>query len=291
LWVAGAVGLLSIKEDAGLYLSALAAGVLVFERQRARDALALLAGAVTVGGLDLAIVQPLCLHSASQTEPGYVEFWGQFGHSLRAIAWGMARHPFRVVADVVRSSWFEMFLPAAMLPVLSPVPLCAMLPAILLLGTSNRSDMYLYGTYYPLALLPFFLWGLFASYARLAQRPSTRAIFCTALLVFPLVGEGYEKFQIPRPDLGESTRRAMTAIRAGSGPLCVQTILFPHVDYDTQPRPLFPGCETLPGARLLLAPDLAPWPYTHSEIGQLAAGHGRQRVTRFEPGVVLIESR
>lgn len=176
-WAAGALGLLCGKEDAGFYLAALALGALFFKRPRRREAIALLAAAVAVTRLDLGLVQPWCLRGHARAQPEYLHFWGQYGNTLGEIVRHMVRAPWRVVADVASSGWLKLFAPALLLPLLSPVPLCAMLPAVVLLGSSSYSMMRSYLTYYPIPLVPFFLWGLFAAYPRLARLPFRDALF------------------------------------------------------------------------------------------------------------------
>jgi hypothetical protein len=83
--------------------------------------------------------------------------------------------------------------------------------------------------------------------------------------------------------------RVEAVVRAGTGPLCVQTVLFPHVLYEDSPLPLLGSCEKRRGARLLLSTQLDPWPRTKEEIAALASGGEGRRVVPFGAGLVLVE--
>jgi hypothetical protein len=285
----GALGLLCTKEDASIYLGALAIAAFWWEPDRRREALALLLASVFVFLADVLVVQHALLRGSGWTQPGYLVFWGQYGKTIPEILLHMVRHPVQLLTQVATSSWLLMFGPVLLLPLLSPLARAAMLPALFLLGSSSNPNMRLFLSYYPAPLVPFLLWGLFDSYGRLSGWRLRDGLFVLVLLGSPLCIDGYEKFDRPRFDLVDEIERIETALRDKPGPLCVQTVLFPHVRYADAPQPMMRTCEQHPDARMLVDPELDPWPHTREEIAAMAAGGGGARVRKFAGGLAVVE--
>lgn len=279
LWIPALVAFLAIKEDAAFYAAAIALASLVIERDRWRPALAVLLVSVTWTVAVLGWLQPVLLAGDGDRRPEYLKFWGQYGSTLSDILAGMASSPLRLLKDVATSGWYRMFAPALFLPLVSRAPMAAMAPALFLLGTASYGAMHEYKTYYPLPLVPFFLWGLLEAHRNLARWwPSARwrePALALALLGWPLVGGGYVKFQ--RPDVQrlrelEQVEQRLSAAQA----ICVQTIIFPHLAYALKPRPLDRGCMAQPGAVAVIHPGLDPFPYSRARLEQ-AVNHAAAR--------------
>lgn len=264
---------LSVKEDAGLYAAGLGVGGICFERDRrgACAALVVLGLFAFVGSV--ALVQPL-FREVGQGAPQYVTFWGKYGGSLSAIVAGMLARPHVVLLDVLESGWLELWGSFLFVPLLGRQGLLACLPVVLLLGTSASPQMHAYNGYYSAALLPFFLLAFFEGAVRLRRSPR---LILAALLVAPLIGGDYMKFPSPRPQYGKALDAAVAEARRLGAPVCVQTILFPHLPYDLPAHPFTPACQATHQASALLVPELDAFPYTPAELDTyLAAAPYRQ---------------
>jgi hypothetical protein len=227
--------------------------------------------AIFVGSV--ALVQPL-FREAGQGTPQYVTFWGKYGGTVPAIVAGMLARPHVVLLDVLESGWLELWGSFLFLPLLGRQGLVACLPVVLLLGTSASPQMHAYNGYYAAALLPFFLLAFFEGAARLGGAPR---LVLAALLVAPLIGGDYMKFPSPRPQYADALSAAVVEVRRVGAPVCVQTILFPHLPYDLPAHPFTPECQAMRQASALLVPELDTFPYTPVELGvYLAAASSRQ---------------
>ncbi len=263
----------SVKEDAALYLGAMAVGALLLEPKRRREALALLGGSLALFLFNTLWVQPHFLHGAGKLPEVYGKAWGEYGHSLGEIAVGMVSSPVHLLRQLLTSGWPKIFLPALLLPLLPELPLWPMLTALFVLGSSAYAPMHDYRYYYPVVLMPFLFWGLLQSDHRLRRwklRPELRRSWqLGALLLFPLVGVGYLKFHRPNDAAIRALNQAQAALERGSGPLCTQAVIFPHLAYRLQPQLLTRTCLQRPGARLLINPDLVPYPLESEEVSAL----------------------
>ena len=293
LWLPAVVAFLGIKEDAALYTAAFAVGVLLFERERWRPAVGLLVGSVALFGFNVAWFQPLMLRGSGRAQPTYVSFWGQYGQTLPEILRHMAASPLRLAGDILTSGWLRMFAPALFLPLLARQAVLPMLPTMFLLGSASYPVMHDYRMYYPVTLLPFFFWGLVEAYRVLGRSarlsPWRDALLGVALLVFPLVGRGYARFTPPPLE----THRALAGVRARlereAGPVCVQTVLYPHLPYTLPLQPLVNECWDRAELPKLLHPDLNPSPYEPIVLEERVEAARREgRVEELGAGFILL---
>ncbi len=293
LWLPAVVGFLGIKEDAALYTAAFAVGVLLFERERWRPAVGLLVGSVALFGFNVAWFQPLMLRGSGRAQPTYVSFWGQYGQTLPEILRHMAASPLRLAGDILTSGWLRMFAPALFLPLLARQAVLPMLPTMFLLGSASYPVMHDYRMYYPVTLLPFFFWGLVEAYRVLGRSarlsPWRDALLGVALLVFPLVGRGYARFTPPPLE----THRALAGVRARlereAGPVCVQTVLYPHLPYTLPLQPLVNECWDRAELPKLLHPGLNPSPYEPIVLEERVEAARREgRVEELGAGFILL---
>ncbi|HLT30295.1 MAG TPA: DUF2079 domain-containing protein [Myxococcaceae bacterium] len=153
-WVfPAALLLLSVKEDAALYLAGFALAVLVSQRARWRSALGLLLLSVLVFGLNVGVVQPAALASSGAERPLYMSFWSDYGATMSEVVRFMLTHPLRVAGDVLTSSLLELFGPLLLLPLFSSRAMGMMLPGLVLLGSATYPLMRDFGSYYAIPLL------------------------------------------------------------------------------------------------------------------------------------------
>lgn len=277
---------LGVKEDAALHLLGLAAGALVFARARWREALGLGAAAAAVLALNLGWVQPSLLAPYGYRRPTYLSFWGQYGNGLLGIAAAMASSPWRVVWDIVHSSWFKFFLPALGLPLLARVPAAAMAPVIFLLGTSGNPTMSDYRGYYPLPLLAFALWGLLEIASR--PKPGWRWAAAAALAAFPTFGGGYAH-PVRLEQHGPAVAALRARVEAKPELVCTQTILFPHLGYRANLVELSAECMADPRSLTVLHPELSPWPFRKEQLVEwIATAEAAQGVERLAGGFLVI---
>ncbi len=296
-WVWGAALLfLSVKEDAALYLAGLSLGVLAVQPRRWRQGLGLLVLAVAVFGINVGVVQPAALSTTGVAQPSYLTFWSEYGASLPEVAAFMLTHPVRVAGDVLGSGWLKLLGPLLLLPLFSPRALAMLLPGLVLMGTASNPVVHQFRMYYPIPLLAAALWGAVdACTSRTAARHPAfaRGLLATVLIAFPLFWDGYVKLPPPRWALQrELASLGASPLSTGSGPICVQTVLFPHLGYPLNPTPLFEArCLAQPGALALVHPELDPFPLQREDLERMvsqATAEGRAR--RLPEGTWILSS-
>ena len=293
VWAPGMVAFLAIKEDAALHAAAFAVGVLLFERERWKPAVGLLVASVALFFFNVTVFQPRMLGGSGYAQPSYVSFWGQYGQTLPEIVRHMAASPLRLAGDILTSGWLRAFAPALFLPLLARQAVLPMLPTVFLLGSASYPVMHDYRLYYPVTLLPFFFWGLVEAYrvlGRSAWLGARRdALMLMTLLLFPLVGRGYARFS--RPPL--ETHRALSLVHARlareTGPICVQTVLYPHLPYTLSLRPLFEDCWDRPEWTRLVHPGLTPYPHKQAVLeARIDEARSAGRIEELGAGFVLL---
>ncbi len=241
---------LSVKEDGAFYMMALALGQMVL-RPGDRRSFILFSVSTLVLAVNLLLVQPYFLRVTGASVPSYLRFWGHLGSSKGEIIQYIFTQPWTVLAMVLESHWYVLFGTLLFIPLLSPLALAAMAPALLIYGLSNISHMREYATYYSAPLIPFLFFGLVEGGQRLLQTRmrARQGLILIACLLFTLTGGGYQKFppiafQALR-DLYEARNYLWTQAR----PLiCAQTLLYPHLPYEWRIQPLSPECMQEPAA-------------------------------------------
>ncbi|MDY7230242.1 DUF2079 domain-containing protein [Hyalangium rubrum] len=294
LWGAALVAFLGIKEDAAFYVIAFALGVFLFERARWRPALGMLVAAAALFVFNVRFFQPLMLQGSNYAQPTYVTFWGQYGATLPEIVRNMLTSPLRLLGDVLTSGWYRVFAPALFLPLLSSRALVPMLATVFLLGSTSYAKMRGFGTYYPVTLLPFFFWGFTEAYAVLGRHPwlarLREGLLVVALLLFPLVGGNYAKFSRPPSEVRQALPSVRERLAREPGPICAQTVFFPHLPYELPLRPLFEDCWEHPEWSKLAHPELEPYPFTRAAFQRHLEEARRQgRTEELGAGFVLID--
>jgi uncharacterized membrane protein len=241
---------LSVKEDGALYMIAMASAQIVLQR-RDRRSYAIFIVSAAVLALNLLVVQPYFLQVTGASVPSYLRFWGHLGSSKGEIIHTILTDPLATFTMVMESHWYILFGTLLFVPLLSPLGLAAMAPALLIYGLSNISHMREYATYYSAPLIPFLFFGLVEGGQRILKRNLRVApgIILVDCLLFALTGGGYQKFppiafQALR-DLYEARNYLWTQAR----PLiCAQTLLYPHLPYEWRIQPLSPTCMQEPAA-------------------------------------------
>lgn len=287
LW-ASALALLCTKEDGALVLASFALCALLVERTRRTEALGLFCLCVAfllgyAGWLQPALAGPV----------EYGGFWSAFGPTPAQAAVGMLRRPDLALARLGSSGVWAFYAPLLFLPWRHPLAAAAMAPTVLLLGTASYDFMHRFGTYYPVPLVAFSLWGAM-EFARASQSPSMprRGLRLLALLVFPIVGAGYARASA----IDWSRLQGMSAVRAAAqeaSHVCAQSILFPHLGYPKGIEPVFDLDCGDPGRTLTIVnPELDPWPLERAQwVALIEASRAGRRVEQLEGGFVLIYPR
>lgn len=272
IWIAAAAVLFLTKEDSTLYLGGFAFAVAVLERPRRAEALLFLAVCVASLGLYRQLVQP----ALAGGWPGYMGNWQNFGLTPGAILVGMASHPGLVLERLASSGLIAYFAPLLFLPWLSWRAAAGLAPTALLLGTASYAMMHDLRTYYATPLFAFAVFGVL-DLTRGNESPLRRAVCMLALLLFPVIGFGYATV-IP---FSPAMLRDVASVRAQlqSAPhVCGQTVLFPHLGYPADLRPLFElSCAEAPETWVVVSLAVDPSPLTAPE---LASAIARWRLTR-----------
>lgn len=274
LWLIMLAALLSIKEDAAVYLIIFAGTVLLFERKRWRAALLIVLCSVVVLAVNHFYVQPYYLNQFAASKPKYMRFWGHYGQSWGEIATFVISHPITVARDILTSRWWYFFGLMAFLPFLSRRPLGVCLAIAVLFGMSNNDHMRGYATYYPAPLLPFAFWGIWEGWERLTRSRLAawaQPLLIAACVLLTLVGGGYQRY----PAIRKNVLTALAQARSELTPhgdtghwVCAQTIFYPHLPYHWRIQPLSQECLAQQTAVGILSPDRSfdPYPFTSEEL-------------------------
>jgi uncharacterized membrane protein len=241
---------LSVKEDGAFYMIALGLGHMLLQ-PRDRRSYALVGISALVLAVNLLLVQPYFLRVTGASVPSYLRFWGHLGSSKSEIIQFMLTRPGETLAMVLRSHWYILFGSLFFIPLLSPLALAAMAPALLIYGLSNVSHMREYATYYSAPLIPFLFYGLIQGGQRLLQKNwrMAPALVMIACLLFALTGGGYQKFPPIAFQALRDLYEARNFLWKQSRPLiCAQTLLYPHLPYEWRIQPLSPTCMREPAA-------------------------------------------
>lgn len=265
VWGAGLALFLSCREDVALYTAAFGAAALIRERRPA--AAVVVAASVALFALNLWWVRPAM--SSGTASPQYMTFWSHYGSSTGEVVLAMLTQPVRVLTDVLTSRWYLLLGPALLLPLLSPRAALALLPGLILFGTSN-TPLRLYRGYGPSILLPFVLFGMVEAARFLRSRAAGQTpnvVVLLALLLFPLIGAA--QVRLPRPRL--DALRALPALHTALAERpadCVQFALYPYLPQSLEPQAA-DVCWRDPHATVLWLPGESPWPLSRHDADRL----------------------
>lgn len=281
-WVllVSALALLLTKEDSALWMIAFGGVAGILERGRLRLGLLITGVSLLFLGAYLGVVQP---HFGKPTWGG---FWGQFGPTPMSAVLGMVGRPLDVVVRVATSGVWGLLLPMLFLPLLSPRSVAGLAPGVFVLSTASYETMHAFGSYYPAPLVPLALFGLLDVASK--GRASFKMVLL-ALTLFPLFHDGY----VRAVAVDAERWRSIQAIRKmveGSGHVCGQQVLLPHLGYPREIAPLLESrCGDDPRTTVVVNPQLNPWPLDRKMLDSLVdAAEGRRRVLRFSGGFVVI---
>jgi uncharacterized membrane protein len=212
--------------------------------------------------------------------PWYARFWDNYGDTPSQAAFGMMRHPRRVMASTLTSGVSRVLAPHLWLPFVGWRWALGIVPIVLLYGASSNAQLRGFGIYYAIVLVPFLILAASEGALTLARRltgDAARAQLAAAGLVLLgalLVGSGRGGYSL-RPWRAEIAAMPEAVGRLGNEPLVlVQSGLYPHAGYDPRFQLLTP--ETLrdprhAGAVLLLARRISAFPFSFADRGELAA--------------------
>ena len=269
-FAAGMTLLLSLKEDALLPATVLALFALLMRADRRWIAAAWVAAAAAFA-VDYFVVLPGFSPSGG-AKPWFSWYWARYGSSPLSAAVGIASHPLRAAADVVRSGIANLLEPLLFLPLAGFEGFLAVLPALIPYAVAQHGKLSRFSLYYSMPVLPFLFiaagWGL----ARIARvLPEKRIAFrAGALLVFAacaLDGAGYVLAR-PRPE--RRAIRPLLASLAPETPAYVQGALLPHAGYAPRFAVLDRGDAVPDGVHgYLLHSDADPYPFSGRELAAL----------------------
>ncbi|MHB8878332.1 MAG: DUF2079 domain-containing protein [Myxococcaceae bacterium] len=271
-----------------MYAAGLGAAAVALEPGRRRAGLFILAVAVAVLAADLLVARPAFLDGR---EPSYLQYWSGYGGSTAEVARTMLTSPLRVATEVLRSKWLTLFGPVLLLPFLSGRATLAMAPALVVFGTSTQLRDY--RGYSIAAVLPFFFWGLLEAVRRLDRveklAPARRLYVLAALMMMPLFGT-YVRIERPQFDAMGAWPGVVERLRAGSGPVCAQLSLFPHLPYGLAAEALTDECSSRPGALSVLNVRFDPYPYDGPTLARsIEAAQAKGRAEDLGAGFVVID--
>lgn len=299
-WTA-AVVVLTIKEDAALYLAGF--GLLLAWRHRLvrRPALGLVALCIAWLTLVLAVVQPAIRDAwdLGGTSP-FVELWGGLGTSLPEVAAAFLTRPLQVLSRidprVTGGALVSMLLPLLLLPIGSRWIL-GVLPPLLVLATADSPVMKGLGLHYAAWLVPFLYLGTVGSLARLQRQkwPRLRSRPATVLAALLLVGcFAGTRWNLLRPSRyaalahREAVAAALDLIPPDAS-VAAQSALLPHVPKRREIWML----PSVGDAEFILAlPPVNPWPQSDAQLReQLAALTAEYQRVPTPGDVVLLRHR
>ncbi|MBP9706842.1 MAG: DUF2079 domain-containing protein [Oligoflexales bacterium] len=260
---------LSIKEDAAFYMLGFSFyGFLFKQRKKISASIFLISLGVFI--INQFVVMPAI--RPAEWQPSFVSFWGHYGNDLESIALTMLKSPWLVLKDILSSQWYLLFASALFLPFFSGHAFAAMLPAMIILGTSLNPNMRAYGLYYSAPLLPFFFWGFLQALPKLTKKlgeKKSASIFLAACTLLLFTRNGSIKLDVPRLEIYKDLRLILEEQKEFSGTICSQLSLVPHLPYHWDIRALSDECLKIPGAKRLGHLDLVTYPYNKNSLKPL----------------------
>lgn len=293
LFVTAVLLAISIKEDAILPLGGFALAAAIFDRRWRPAAFALGAGlaAFFVG---TRIVIP---HFSGEPagHPWYSSYWASYGETPLSAAFGMLRHPARLLADLARSGLPHLLEPLLLLPVAGYQWFLAGLPALVAYSVSSYSQLSQFSVYYSAPVLSFLfaaaaegLWRL-TRFLEAGRQPDLLRRRLGALLLFAVCALDGAGYRLTRPDPSRAEVGPTVASLRGR-PVAVQGSLLVHAGHERTVRVLQPDHQPGPREAILLAPHTNPYPYPRQDfdalVHSLLADPG-YRHTRSPGGLLL----
>jgi uncharacterized membrane protein len=229
----GAILVLSIKEDAGIYL--FWASLVLAVTAKEKRILLIPVGVASLLYTFLALRVLMPMHQpASTLVPYYFTMWAKYGSSFQEVIVNMLKHPHWVISDVVfNKALYKNLLPWAFLPLMHPFGLMALAPVVV--SSTALGVQKGFGLYYGVVLLPIFF---FVSCAALKNSKFIWRWLALALCCSFFVGGSYFRFPKPQEFLPEITLTAEKISAEKSKEIWVQSGLLPFLDYGTNWRRL-----------------------------------------------------
>lgn len=225
----GAALVLSIKEDAGIYLSWACLVIAVFQKEKrlALTSLSLLSLAFTF--LALKVWMPM--HQPEQTTvPYYFTMWSNYGSNFQEVIWKMATHPHWVLSDIfLNKALYKNLLPWAFVPFTHLAGLVALAP--LAVSSTATGVQKGFGLYYGIILVPIFF---YVSCVALEKRKNRQYWIGLGLVMSLFVGGSYLKFPSKLDFYSEIESAVEKTVRSSSETIWVQSGLLPFLPYETR---------------------------------------------------------
>ena len=286
LWTAALIGFLLVKTTAPFYLMGFAVAEFIFVKRKRIPALAVLFASLAFLVLNLAVVQPYFGHSVDRYNV-VSEFWGKYGRSVPEAVVGMVKQPWLVIRDVFTSRWYILLGAFLFIPFLSRSSLFALLPGILILGTSASIDMRHHYLYYSAPLMAFIYAGLLEGGGILKNRKLGATIFLAALFLSQLLGGGYLRFNRPQVNKLRILSQIKTDFRGHCRIVYAQSSLLPHLPYEWEAWPLDSQSFKKKNALIITNSNLIAFPYSREEIHGFSLAHSGKIRKRYSDGFMV----
>lgn len=286
LWASALLGFLLVKTTAPFYMMGFAVAEFIFVKRKRIPALVVLFASLAFLVLNLAVVQPYFGHSVDRYNV-IAEFWGKYGRSVPEAIIGMMKQPWLVIKDILTSRWYIFFGAFLFIPFLSRSNLFALLPGILILGTSSSIYMRHYYLYYSAPLIAFIYAGFLEGWRILKNRKLGTTILLAALFLSQLLGGGYLRFKRPDVNKLKILSQIKTDFRDHRHRVYAQSSLLPHLPYKWEAWPLEPHCFQKKNALIITNSRLNAFPFSHKEIRRFSRVHADKIYKEYADGFMV----
>ncbi len=229
--VLGAILILSVKEDAGIYLFWACLVLAALQKQKRWMLLPLSVLSLVFTYMALKIWMPM--HQPEQTGvPYYFTMWANYGSSFQEVIWKMLTHPHWVISDIFSNkALYKNLLPWAFLPFTHLAGIMALAP--LAVSSTSSGVQKGFGLYYGIILVPIFFY-----ISCLALEKKKRKIFWVGfgLICSLFVGGGFLKFPKPLEYWGELESAVKKTAGIEGQTVWVQSGMLPFLPYETRWR-------------------------------------------------------
>jgi uncharacterized membrane protein len=229
----GAILVLSIKEDAGIYLFWASLVLALFAKEKRILLLAVGSFSLIYTFVALKILMPM--HQPdSALVPYYFTMWAKYGSSFQEVILNMIKHPHWVISDLVlNKALYKNLLPWAFLPLMHPFGFIALAP--LVVSSTALGVQSGFGLYYGIVLVPIFF---FVSCIALKNSKYLWRWLAVALCCSAFIGGSYFRFPKALEFLPEVESMAKKLALENSKEVWVQSGLLPFLEYDDRWRRL-----------------------------------------------------